>query len=163
MSRGEFLTRITIWFTLAAYALGATYFIAKRKWQWESAARLLWTAGCLSLFVHVAFAFHYYHGWSQASAYRETARQTAEVFGFDWGGGLFINYVVMLGWAADVAWWWLKPENFRSRPRLLTVAWHIFLLFIFFNATVVFVDGPLRWIGMIFFAGLAILWWFRRP
>jgi hypothetical protein len=163
MSRGEFLTRITIWFTLAAYALGAAYFIADRKWKWESAARLMWTAGCLSLFVHVALALHHYHGWSQDSVYRETARQTAEVFGIYWGGGMYINYIVMLAWAADVSWWWLLPENFRRRPKILTVAWHIFLLFIFFNATVVFVEGPLRWIGMALSAGMATLWITRRP
>jgi hypothetical protein len=163
MSSGEFLTRITIWFTLAAYVLGTAYFIANSKRRWESAARLLWTAGCLSLFVHVAFALHYYHGWSQDSVYRETARQTAEVFGIDWGGGMFVNYAVMLTWAADVIWWWTAPESFRRRPMLLTVAWHIFLLFIFFNATVVFVNGPLRWLGMAFCAGLAALCWFRRP
>lgn len=163
MSRGEFLTRITIWFTLAAYALGAAYFIADRKWKWESAARLMWTAGCLGLFVHVALALHHYHGWSQDSVYRETARQTAKVFGVYWSGGMYVNYIVMLAWAADVVWWWLLPDNFRRRPRILTVAWHLFLLFIFFNATVVFVEGPLRWIGMTLSAGMATLWVTRRP
>jgi len=162
MSKGEFLTRVTIWFTIAGYALGASYHIANRKWVWENAARLVWTAGCISLLIHVVFAFHYYHGWSQASAYRETARQTAEVFGLDWGGGLYVNYAVISAWALDVAWWWLWPDGYRRRPRLLTVTWQGFLLFIFFNATVVFVNGPLRWLGMAFCAALVILWWFRR-
>jgi hypothetical protein len=163
MSRGEFLTRITIWITTASYAIGAVYLISNRNWQWEKAARLVWTAGCLGLFIHVALALHYFHGWSQASAYRETARQTAEVFGFDWGGGLFINYAVMSAWALDVSWWWLWPENYRRRSRLLTVAWQGFLLFIFFNATVVFVDSPLRWIGTLLCAGLVIFYVFNSP
>ncbi len=163
MNRGEFLTRITIWFTLAAYYLATAYFIADKKWKWESAARLIWTAGCLSLLVHVALALHHYHGWSQYSVYRETARQTAKVFGIYWGGGMYINYAVMLAWVVDVAWWWLLPENFRRRPNILTVAWHVFLLIIIFNATVVFVEGPLRWIGMALYAVLAVLWVTRRP
>ena len=33
----------------------------------------------------------------------ETARQTAEVFGINWGGGLFINYTVAILWIGDVA------------------------------------------------------------
>ena len=44
----------------------------------------------------VAFAYNFYYGWSQTAAYRDTARKTAEVVGLDWGGGLYINYVVLL-------------------------------------------------------------------
>jgi len=167
MSRGEFLTKITIWFTLAGYAIGAAYLISNRKWRWETTARLVWTVSCIGLLIHVILAFHYYHGWSQESAYRETARQTAEVFGFDWGGGLFINYAFISAWVLDVAWWWLWRDSYRRRPRLLTITWQGFLLFIFFNATVVFVAGPLRWIGTALCGALVILWGvgrqFRRP
>ncbi len=160
MNRGELLTRITIWIALIGYALVAAHSISQRGRRWEFLARQVWTASCLCLLAHVAFAFHYYHGWSQASAYAETARQTAEVFGVIWGGGLFINYVLILAWITDVVWWWGWPEAYRRRPRLLTAIWQGFLIFIFFNATVVFGSGLLRWIGAGLFLGLGLLWWF---
>jgi hypothetical protein len=34
-----------------------------------------------------------------------------------------------------------------------------FLIFMFFNATVVFKAGFLRWLGLVLCAGLALLWW----
>jgi len=149
MSSGEFLTRLTIWLVLAGYAIGTVLFALSRKRPaWESAARLAWTAACVSLLAHAASAFHFYHGWSQESAYRETARQTAAVVGLDWGGGLYINYATVLFWAVDVTWWWRGFEAYRRRPWLLVVLWQSFLIFMIFNATVVFKTGPLRWIGI---------------
>jgi hypothetical protein len=42
----------------------------------------------------------------------------------------------------------------------VTAAWHVFMIFMFFNATVVFENGLLRWLGLFLCAGLSILWWF---
>lgn len=159
MNKGEFLTRITIWASLAGYALGAAYLVSRRPHRLESAARLAWTAGCLSLIAHAILALKYFHGWSQSDAWVETARQTAEVFSIYWGGGLIINYTLILVWLADVVWWWARPESHRNRPRIIDRIWQGFLLFIIFNATVVFKTGPLRWIGAALCAGLIILWW----
>jgi len=119
---------------------------------------MAWTIGCASLLAHVACAFHFYHNWSQAAAYRETARQTAEVTGLDWGGGLFINYALIAGWVIDVAWRLRGLDVYCNRPRWLAVAWQGFLIFIIFNATVVFKTGPLRWIGLGLCLWLAFLW-----
>ncbi|MDX2030663.1 MAG: hypothetical protein SF339_08335 [Blastocatellia bacterium] len=162
MNRGDLLIRITIWIALLGYLAGAAYAIARGGARWERAARTVWTASCVLLFAHVGFALHFAHGWSQTSVYAETARQTAEVFGANWGGGMFINYGLMLVWLAEVVWWWAAPASYRRRPRWLVVAWQGFLLFIFFNATVVFVAGPLRWLGLGGCAGLLLLF-LRRP
>jgi hypothetical protein len=54
-------------------------------------ARAFWTAGATLLVVHSLAVFHYIHGWSQDAALEHTARQTAALTGFDWGGGLCIN------------------------------------------------------------------------
>jgi hypothetical protein len=159
MSSGELLTRITIWLALAGYAIGAAvYLLSRGRRRWDVVARAAWTAGCIGLLVHVVCAYHFYHNWSQAAAYRETARQTAEVTGIEWGGGLFINYALIAGWVIDVAWWWRSLDAYRSRPRWLVAAWQGFLFFIIFNATVVFKTGPLRWIGLGLCLGLAFLW-----
>jgi hypothetical protein len=89
----------------------------------------------------------------------ETARQTAEVTNINWGGGIFINYAVAILWFTDVAWWWVAGVNsYRRRPWLLTLLWHSFLIFIIFNATVVFKDGFTRWIGLLVSLTLCLSW-----
>ena len=155
MTGADFLTRSTIWISIVAYTIGCLVF-ARRRDQW---ARLAWTAGCAALLAHYICAFQFFHAWSHTSAYIDTARQTAEVFGSNWGGGIFINYAVAIVWISDVAWWWLAGLNsYRRRPWLLTLIWHSFLIFIIFNATVVFKDGLTRWIGILVTLGLCLSW-----
>src|SRR5215210_3924672 len=89
MDSGALLTKVTVWVAVAGYAAGAAAFALSRgRRSWDAAARLAWTVACVALLAHVACAFHVYHGWSHESAYVETARQTGEVVGLDWGGGL---------------------------------------------------------------------------
>jgi hypothetical protein len=161
---GELLTRGTIWITLVAYTLGSVIFaLARRRPRWDSAVRLAWTTACASLIAHFASAFQFYHGWSQEAAYRDTARQTEELFGLNWGGGLFINYVLLVSWMIDIGWWWVGGlDSYRRRSRLLVVAWHSFLIFIIFNATVVFADGIVRWGGLLICFVLAVSWFGSR-
>src|SRR5262245_61035199 len=133
------LTRATIWITLAGYATAVVaYGLSGGARRWDRIARLAWTVACVALLAHIACAFQFVHGWSQEHAYRETARQTAAVFGLNWGGGLYVNYVFAACWIADVAWWWRGLDSYRRRPRILSAAWQGFLIFMFFNATVVF-------------------------
>jgi hypothetical protein len=160
MSKGELLTRMTVWLALAGYVIGASvYLLSRGRRSCDAVARMAWTVGCVSLIAHVACAYHFYHNWSQAAAYRETARQTAEVTGLDWGGGLFINYALIIAWIVDVALWRLRGlDAYRNRPGWLVAVWQGILFFITFNATVIFKTGPLRWIGLGFCLWLAFLW-----
>ena len=49
-----------------------------------------------------------------------------------------------------MGWWWLRGlDSYRRRPRLIILLWHGFLIFIIFNATVVFKDGIQRWVGLL--------------
>ncbi len=156
MSSGEFLTRSTIWISIVAYTIGCVVFATRQSDRW---VRLAWTTGCAALVVHFICAFNFYHGWSHEAAYRETARQTAAVIAINWGGGLFINYAVAALWITDVAWWWFAGVgSYRRRPWMLTLLWHSFLIFIIFNATVVFKDGPARWIGLLVSLTLCLSW-----
>jgi len=160
MSSGEFLTRGTIWVSILAYTIGSIVFaISRGRTGFDRWTRLAWTIGCAALVAHFICAFDFYHGWSHESAYADTARQTAEVIRINWGGGLFINYAVALVWFADVAWWWFAGVSaYRRRPWLITLSWHGFLIFIIFNATVVFKDGLTRWVGLLVCLSLVLSW-----
>ena len=66
-------------------------------------------------------------------------------------------------WAGDCAYWWVAGLNaYRRRPRVVSVALHAFLLFMMFNATVVFATGATRWIGILALTGLIALWISKR-
>jgi hypothetical protein len=160
MSSGEFLTRSTIWISILGYAVGCVVFaMSRRQADLDRWVRLAWTGGCAALVLHFICAFNFYHSWSHGSAYIDTARQTAEVFKVNWGGGLFINYAVASLWFADVAWWWFAGvSSYRRRPWAVTLIWHSFLIFIIFNATVVFKDGLTRWIGLLVCLTLCLSW-----
>ncbi len=159
MNRGELLTRLTIWIAIGGYLASAVISLLQRNNpDWQVRARWASTAGCAALALHIISALHFYHAWSQASAYREVERQTAEVTGAAWGGGLFINYAFLALWIADVAWWWRGLATYRRRHWLITAAWHGLFVFMFFNATVVFKTGWVRWLGAALCAMLFLLW-----
>jgi hypothetical protein len=156
MSAEEFLTRSTVWISILAYTIGCVLFARRQS---DSAARFAWTTGCVALVAHFICAFQFYHAWSHESAYLDTARQTAAVVSLNWGGGLFINYAVAILWSIDLGWWWFAGLNsYRRRPWVLTLLWHSFLIFIIFNATVIFKDGPARWLGLFVCLSLVLSW-----
>jgi hypothetical protein len=146
-----YVTALAIW--LGATGPRASGSVARRT------ARLLWTAGCFSYLAHVYGAFEYFHGWSHAAAYAETARQTAELFGLYWGGGLFFNYAFTIVWVADVIWSWRGLQTYERRSRWISAAMHAFLAFMFFNGAVVFASGFSRWLGLAATPVLLLLWW----
>lgn len=142
------------------YAIGTGLFAFSRtRPQCLHAARAAWTIACISLIGHFICAFQFYHNWSQESAYLDTARQTEEVVRLNWGGGLFINYALLIAWLVDVGWWWLGGINsYLKRSWPLVITWHAFLIFIIFNATVVFKSGNVRWVGLAISLFLVISW-----
>jgi len=161
LTSGEVLTKLTIWIVIIGYASGTvTFALSRNRHRGDSIARLAWTIAIIALLAHLFCAFQFYHGWSENAAYRETARQTGEVIGLNWGGGLYINYAVIIGWVVDVGWWWVRGAgSYRQRPWSLMAAWHGFLIFIIFNATVVFKTGLVRWVGLCVCLGLSLVWW----
>jgi hypothetical protein len=160
MRLGEFLTRSSIWLALAGYFTGSMLLaVSRERIRLERVARLAWTLGCASLIIHFIFAFNFYHHWNHDTAYAEIARQTRAVVGLDWGGGLYINYTILVLWMLDTASWWRTGlEGYRRRSKYLTLLWQALLLFIIFNATVVFKGGVLRWIGILMSALLILTW-----
>jgi len=114
----------------------------------QSIARWLWALGGAFLLLHIAAAFHLRHGWSHAAAVADTARQTHEFTGINWGGGVWFNYALAAVWVADAAWWWFRPKAFERARRWLVFS-RLFFLFMWLNAAVVFVRGPMRWFGLV--------------
>ena len=160
MDAGELCTRWTVRLALLLYAL----VVAGRLLGRGRAAlrRGAWTLGCAFFIAHVVSAFHFQHHWSHAAAYAETARRTSELFGWSWGGGLYLNYLFTLLWVGDVCWWWGAPASYTRRPRWLDAALLGFMAFMAFNGAVVFASGLVRWLGLAVTCGLGFLWLFSR-
>lgn len=157
MPLGELLTKLTIWLALLAYTIGTAFFLrAHRPERFLTPTRWSWTLGCALFLIHVACAFQFYHHWSHADAYRETARQTAELTGSPSGGGIYINYVFAAAWLAVVLQMWLAPESIRT-SRWIAI-WHGFVFFMMLNGAIIFVHGPIRWLGILLCSSLAIFW-----
>src|SRR5882724_4027554 len=137
MEFGELATRWTVRAALALYVLA----LILRAIARPRPARLFWTGGFAAFLIHVACAFHFYHHWSHAAAYQDTAQKTAAATGLDWGGGLYLNYLFALVWGVDVFWWWCNAASYTARARIVEWSVQGFLAFMAFNATVVFGHG----------------------
>jgi hypothetical protein len=118
--------------------------------------------GCATFGVHVACAFHFYHNWSHAAAYADTARQTAELTGWRSGDGLYINYLFGLVWLGEVVWSWVNLSGYDGRPKWMAWAVRGFFLFMIFNGAVAFVRGSACWFGLVLCLTLLCCWWPRR-
>ena len=150
-------TLLTLWSARIAFLL---YGAALAAWLMgrPRAARIAWVSGFLVYLTHVGVAFHFYHRWSHDAAYADTARQTEELLGVAFGGGLYANYVFTAVWALDVLWPWFHRASYDRRPRWAAAAIHVFMAFLFLNAAVVFVSGWARWLGLAMTGALLALW-----
>lgn len=157
MEFGELLTRWTVRLALLAYVLFLVHVLHRSRL--DRAARAAWTLSCAAMLVHVFCAFHFVHRWSHAEAYEITARRTAEVIGWNFGGGVYVNYVFLLAWTADVLWWWIRPAGYLSRPRWFGIAMQSFCIMMAVSGAIVFEPGPTRPIGIVVCILLAALSW----
>jgi hypothetical protein len=138
---------------VAALALGPRMDPAPSRWRFH---RGIWTAGALLVWLHIAAAFQFFHDWSYAHAAEETSRRTAEVIGRSFGGEIWFNFAFAGLWTLDVCWRWIKPE-WKDRLSIPSAAVQLFLIFIAFNATVVFEDGATRAAGIAASIALAAM------
>jgi hypothetical protein len=158
---GEWLTRGTVWLALTLYT-GAEILRSRNSGINFRSAGYLNTAGCMMFLAHVACAFSYYHNWSHANAYEDTARQTAQLTGWNWGGGIYFNYGFAAAWLTEATWWWLNEDSYHGRPRWMTVAARGFFLFMILNGAVVFAHGAMRAVGIALCLILVVSWWPRN-
>jgi hypothetical protein len=153
----EAVVRGTALLAVILFALG---------WPWPSSTlsqnrseRIAWLAGWAVCCIHIFIAFHWAHGWSHDRAVEATAKQTADLVGFSFGGGVWINYAFSALWGMDAAWRILFPSRYWMRSAL--VHWTILasLAFIVFNATIAFGGWPGRTAGILATLVIAV----RRP
>lgn len=149
---GDDRTRYTVRVALLYYAAACTLWLTGL----DRPARLCWALGLIAYLIHLGTAFHYYHGWSHAAAVAHTKERS----GF--GEGIYVSHLFTLVWLADVAASWAAPMWYKTRPRWLVAAVHGFMLFVAFNATVVYETGFIRWAGLGTVLVLASVWVYSR-
>jgi len=149
----------TIWAALCLFVAGET---GKRalersgpanRWAWPA-----WTLGAALCVLHMGIALGVRHHWSHPAALAETARQTAEVYGVNWGGGVYVNYLFASLWLAEAGWWRADPRSYFRRPRWITWLLRGFYFVILFNAVLVFASPAGRVAGVPLVAALAWAW-----
>ena len=133
---------------LATVGWAAAEVLMRRSPASDLLARVSSTAGLALAFVHVLLAFHFVYAWDHEAAVTATARQTAAVVGWGWRGGIFVNYVFLAVWLADVCWWWADPGSHLSRSPRLELARLSLFTFMFVNAAIVFAPAPARVVGI---------------
>ena len=163
------LLYVTAWTSLSLFALAEVgRDRTARAWP-----RVVSAAGLALMVVHILIAMGWRHEWVHASAIAATAAQTRGVYGLDWGGGVYVNYVfvvlwtlAVLGrWGAHSAWGAAAPRRAAaagSATRVpARVARWVFLIIIA-NATIVFAGGWRRLLGVAIVAALAVAWFGPR-
>ncbi len=116
--------------------------------RFERPMRVVWTIGFVLLVFHVASAFHFHHNWSHLRALEETARETRQMIGFDFGSGVYFNYLFTVIWGFDVAGMWMIPLALERRLSQIRLVWMTYLMFIAFCGTAVFETGWMRAFGI---------------
>ena len=138
-----------------AKARGAEAVRAVPDWAWP-----VWLSGAGLCTLHIALAFAGRHGWSHEMAVRETAQQTAAVYGISWGGGVYVNYFFVAAWLTEAWWWRANPSHYFNRRRAITWALRAFYFVIIVNAAIVFASVPGRTVGIVL---VGVLLWAWRP
>ena len=154
---GECLTRWTVRLAVACYVLRLSVDVTGWRSPWANRAALwLWTTGYGSLLTHVICAFQFYHEWSHFAAYEHTARLTAVAVGIDWGGGLYLNYLFIGVWMADVTALWRVGDAYIERRRVYWTVQAI-VAFMIVNATIVFGPPFWKWVALAVAVGLLLI------
>jgi hypothetical protein len=140
------VVRGTMVVATVAWALGEL--LIRRSPASDRLARGLWTSGIALALLHVLLAFEFVYGWDHGAAVAATAQQTADLVGWRWRGGIYINYIFLTLWLADVCWWWAAPASHAARSVRFEIARLALFTFMFFNAAVVFATPATRVAGL---------------
>ena len=129
-----------------AWAVGEA--LMRRSPMSDRLARAIWTMGIALALIHVVLAFQLVYAWNHEAAVAATVRQAADRFGWGWRGGIYVNYVFLTLWLADVCWWWVAPASHAARSLRIETARLALFTFMFLNGAVVFASGTGRLVGI---------------
>jgi len=119
-------------------------------WMLPRPNRRLWTLGWVLFVGHVWAVFQFAHHWSHAAAFQHVENES----GF--GAGIYVNYAFGVYGIYDVIRW--NVNGLSAKPSRW---WLGIMAFIAFNATVIYEDGVVRWVGLGMFVLIGICL-FRR-
>ena len=149
----------TIWISLGFFVVGeggrSRPASARRSpgWPW-----LISAAGAVFLAIHIALAMSLVHNWSRASVTAVTAAQTEAIYGLNWGGGVFVNYVFLAVWIAELTAWRLAPAKYAMRARGITWTIRAFFFVVIANGAIVFAAGWRKALGTVLVLALVASW-----
>jgi len=140
------IVRVTMVVATIAWAVGEA--LMRRSPVSDRIARAAWTIGVGLALIHVVLAFEFVYAWDHEAAVVATSQQTADLVGWGWRGAIYINYIFLMLWLADLCWWWAAPGSHAGRSvRFERVRLAVFA-FMFFNGAVVFASPTTRVIGV---------------
>ncbi len=124
------------------------WLIARQQPRIQVIVSAMWTLSFLLFLAHVMSSFHFVHQWSHRNAYLATAKETHELMGVEFGGGVYFNYVFLVAWAVHVGCTWFPAAANHPVTRTLLQLCLLYMLFIAFNGVIVFKAGWLRAAGI---------------
>ena len=119
---------------------------------------------CTAAAIHVLIALAIQYGWSHEQAVTATARQAAEIYGFEWRGSIYVSYAFVLIWLAEAWRWRRNPALYVARVSAATWVLRLFFLLVIVNGAIVFATHPMRLLGLAI-VGVLVWSWFpiARP
>ena len=142
----------TIWTSLGLFVAGE---FGKRsaRWPW-----LISAFGAVLLAMHIGLAMSLVHNWSHASTVAATAAQTEAIYGLKWGGGVFVNYLFLGVWIAELVAWRRTPAKYSGRSGAITWTVRAFFFVVIANGAIVFAAGWRRALGTLLVLALVAAW-----
>lgn len=155
---------VAIWLALACLLLGE---LGRRRHR-QTLVHTVWATKASAIGVvlgaaHTLLALGVVYDWDHARAVQVTAERAATVYGVAWPGSLYVNYVFLAWWAADVAWWWRAPQSFIRRSPAIDWAWRLTAFTMVLNGAVIFASPAGRIAGLPLVAALLFVWWHAVP
>ena len=93
---------LTAWLAIIFYTWTVLRLASEKPAHPTSPPRFLYSLGGAVFFFHVVGAFAAFHNWSHQAAVEHTALQSMRVTGLEAGWGIYVNYLFLVVWIADL-------------------------------------------------------------
>jgi hypothetical protein len=147
------LQSVSLWAIRCAMALLALGYTLQFLGSRRNSATMAWigVAGVALASIHVGTAFWAFHSGSHTLAFESTADRTEALLGIRAGHGIYVNYVFVGVWWMDTA---LRGGWLGETSKWLQWGIDLFLIAMAIFGSVIFAEGPIRFVGL----GVIALW-----